>query len=259
MLKHRIIPVILWNGKQAVQSVQFKRPHRNVGSMMQHIRIMETRNIDELIILDVNATIERRKPLFNEIKEFTKELFCPVTIGGGITELDDVSRLIQECGADKIAINTAIQKSDTLIDKIANRFGSQAIVAAIDDKANYAFNPYNWNAKSIVKTEDLAVYFTKLGAGEILLTSVNQNGTMKGYDTEILEKVSDAVDIPVIINGGCGKPLDMVAGIACGAAAVAASSLFLFTEHTPRSCAKALQEAGLPVRMDEQNYTARQA
>lgn len=220
--------------------------------MMQHIRIMETRNIDELIILDVNATIYKKKPSFDEIKEFTKELFCPVTIGGGITNLDDIGKLIQECGADKVSLQSIIFDDATIIKKAATKYGSQAITVALDvwgTSQNYKITRKGatfWISTDLV---EYAKFLEQEGAGEILLTSVNNNGTFKGYDTEILEKVSDAVDIPVVINGGCGKPLDMVGAIACGASAVAASSLFLFTEHTPRSCAKALQEAGIPVRL----------
>lgn len=248
MLKHRIIPILLWNGKQVVQSVQFKRPHRNVGSMMQHIRIMETRNIDELIILDVNATIEKRKPLFNEIKEFTKELFCPVTIGGGITELDDIKRLIQDCGADKVSIKTVANNDCSFIKDASNKFGSQAIVFAIDTFIDpYNKNHYGWAG---IPIGILSSVSASLGAGELLITSTDNNGTKKGYDTDLTKKIASLVDIPIIINGGCGHPDHMIEAINAGADAVAASSLFLFTDWTPRTCAKALQEAGIPVRSD---------
>lgn len=224
MLKHRIIPILLWDGIQVVQSVQFKRPHRPVGSMMQYIKVMETRNIDELIILDVNATIEKRKPKFEEIKEFTKELFCPVTIGGGITELDDIGRLIRECGADKVAIRT----NQFLVYDAVHKFGAQAIVSAID------IYPYHC--------------FTKNVAGELLITSVLNNGAMIGYQLNLIDWAKD-YNVPIIINGGCGTPQHMIEAIKCGASAVAASSMFLFTDHTPRSCARALHAAGIPVRL----------
>lgn len=253
MLKHRIIPVLLWNGKQVVQTTQFKRPHRNVGSMMQHIRVMETRNIDELIILDIEATSKQRKPLFDEIKEFTKELFCPVTIGGGITSLDDIGKLIQECGADKVAINSHIWDDDKFLYAAANKYGAQAIVAALDIFTTSENNKITRKCGHMWSTGDIKVasqWLQQNGAGEILLTSISNNGMQCGYECELIEKVTDAVDIPVIANGGCGKPLDMLGAIAYGASAVAASSMFLFTDHTPKTCAKVLHEAGLAVRLD---------
>lgn len=252
-LKHRIIPILLWNGKQVVQSVQFQRPHRNVGSMMQHIRVMETRNIDELIILDVNATIEKRKPLFDEIKEFTKELFCPVTIGGGITELDDIKRLIQDCGADKVTIKNSFNINPNFIREASNKFGSQAIVFAIDGYKsvyNSDTNLMGYFGYAGIPVSILSSVCGGLGAGEILLTSIDNNGIRESYDLNLLKRAVTYTTIPIIINGGCGHPSHMVDAINAGADAVAASSMFLFTEHTPKTCAKALQEAGIPVRSD---------
>lgn len=224
MLKHRIIPILLWDGKQCVQSVKFQRPHRPVGSMMQHIKIMERRNIDELIILDVNATIEKRKPLFDEIKEFTSQLYCPVTYGGGITELKDIELLLK-AGADKVAIKHRYN----LINVATEKFGRQCIVKSVDSNG-------------------LWFEAVEQGAGEILLTSMDNNGTMKGYDENLLIFYRH-LNIPIIINGGCGNPQHMIEAIQAGASAVAASTMFLFSSTTPRDCAEALHAAGIPVRL----------
>lgn len=243
MLKHRIIPVLLWDGDQVVQSVQFKRPHRKCGSMQQHIRVMETRNIDEIIILDVDATPVGREPLFDKIKEYASQLFCPVTYGGGITKLEHVDKLIKECGIDKVSINNYYY----LISKVANKYGSQAIVASVD----HAFGNPQYEIYNIPLTiEGACRQFEQMGAGEVLLTDMDCNGRMKGYHTGLIHAINRNVKIPIVANGGCGKPEHMISAIENGANAVAASSMFLFTEHTPRSCARALQEAGVPVRLD---------
>jgi cyclase len=221
--------------------------------MMQNIRTMETRNIDEIIILDVNATPEKRPPLFEEIKEFTKELYCPVTIGGGIYTLDDVGRLIQHCGADKVAICTAALHDPQLIENAAHKYGSQAIVGVINVlrfNGNYA--TCSGDSSNILDTSPIGygLALEELGVGEILLSSILNNGLFVGYDTELIEQMSDVTKVPIIANGGCGKPLDMVGAIAHGASAAAASSMFLFTHWTPKDCARELQEAGLPARVE---------
>lgn len=228
MLKKRIIPILLWDGKQCVQTTKFQRPYRPVGSMMQHIEVMESRNIDELIILDIVATAEGRKPLFNEIKEFTSKLFCPVTIGGGISELDDIKRLIQDCGADKVAMKT---NYDKLAMGAIEKFGAQAIVQVIDT-GKYLVNYYDHNA------------------GELLITQIDRNGTQEGYNLDILKHIHKYWGTPVIINGGCGKPEHMKQAFDAGASACGASSMFLFTEHTPKSVARKLAEWHVEVRLD---------
>lgn len=249
MLKHRIIPILLFNEKlQVVQTTQFKRPYRPVGSLRQHIKVMESRNIDEIILLDIEATSQRREPNFEAIKEFASELFCPVSYGGGISNIDHIGRLIQDCGVDKVAVKT----NTKVMEDTANKYGSQAVVGVIDFDENEAEdgdgNPSRF--VGICSINLYVKYLIKQGCGEILLTSINKNGTLKGYDLLLIQDICKEISIPVIANGGCYDWLCMKHAIEVGASAVAASTMFLHTDTTPRDCARALHEAGVPVRLD---------
>lgn len=214
---------------------------------MQHIEVMESRDIDELIILDIVATTEKRKPLFNEIKEFTSKLFCPVTIGGGISELDDIKRLIHDCGADKVSIKTNF----SLVYSAAKKFGSQAVVYSLDIYDEKIHGVPSRVASKIWTNKWVKVIENE-GAGEILFTDINQNGCQMGYSCGTIKRLSKATTLPIIANGGCGTAEHMKDAFNAGASACAASSMFLFTEWTPRACAKALHnEWGVSVRLDE--------
>lgn len=233
MLKNRIITTLLWDGMQCVKPVSFERPYRKLGTMEQYIRVIETRNIDELILIDIEATPKGRPPNYVKLRQFCDNLYCPVTYGGGIRTLDDI-RMALENGADKVAIKT----EHNLLDRAAEKFGSQAIVAVMDVDSD-------WEEEVGL----IACNYELKGAGEILLTNTQLDGTMEGYDLKLIEFVSQALDIPVIANGGCGEPVHMLQALDAGADAVAAGSMFLYTEHTPRSCAEALTEWGCDVRL----------
>lgn len=250
-LKHRIIPIILTQGAFfAVQTTKFQRPARMIGTTLQLIENMEKRNVDELIILDIDGRIVKNKE-WDKLKNLTKNLFCPLTFGGGISTLDDIKRLIQDCGIDKVSIRTNF----SLIYSVARTFGSQAIVYSADvyraekdntkycirglsDRMNKRFDMFKW-----------LKLIEKQGAGEILLTDVNQNGTYQGYNEKLIWRVSKELKIPIIANGGCGSISDMEKAIKAGASAVAASSLFALRNVTPLDCARGLQEAGLAARV----------
>jgi cyclase len=252
MLKIRVIPVLLWDGKQAVQSVNFKRPHRPVGSMMQHIENMENRNIDELIILDVEATIERREPFYTEIQEYTSKLFCPLTVGGGINKLDQIEKLLKS-GADKVAINTALYSDNDFIYNAARKFGSQCIVASINSVYDHGVNVIcnsDGTQTQGIQTRHVCKYAEELGCGEILLTDVWANGTLQGYNTDLIFECSYDIGIPVIGYGGAGTLQHMVAALRAGANAVASSSMFMFKDITPKDVSKHLIKEGFPARID---------
>lgn len=235
MLKNRIIPTLLYNSNlQCVKPVSFQRPYRILGPLMQYIKVIEKRNVDELIILDVCASVEGpRPPLAKEISEFTKNIFCPCTIGGGIRSLDDISELM-DSGADKVAIKT----NYGLTYRAARKFGSQAIVGVVDCTKEYEID--HWL--------NLATVFKVEGAGEILLTDCSKDGTLSGYNLDLIRSVANAVGVPVIASGGCGSPSDMALALDAGASAVAAGSMFLYTETTPKDCADYLHERGYNVR-----------
>lgn len=248
MLKHRVIPIILMDGAFfAVQTTKFQRPVRNIGTTLQYIENMEKRNIDELILLDINGRIVKSKEYF-KIKNLTKNLFCPLTFGGGISTLDDIKILIQECGIDKVVLRTA----SSLIYSAARQFGSQAIVYSCD--VSWKNNMYSiFNIPRRINKRFTVSKWAKLiekeGAGEILLTDTDKNGTFNGYNQELIKIVSKHISIPVIANGGCGSVFDMISAIENGSSAVAASSMFALRGVTPQDCARALQEAGLAARV----------
>lgn len=230
MLKKRIITTLLFDETmQIVKPVAFNRPYRRLGTMMQYIRVIENRNVDELIMIDITATEQKRKPNFEKLREFTTHIFAPVVYGGGISSLDDIRDALNS-GADKVAIKTMHE----LIKPASRKFGSQAIVGVV----NTYWTGWAW-----------AKYCEGQGAGEILLTDTNKDGRMNGYNIKMIKNTVENVSIPVIANGGCSSPYDMKEALDCGASAVAAGSLFLFTEHTPRSCAKYLSEKGYEVRV----------
>jgi len=245
MLKHRIVPVLLWDGNQCVKPISFQRPYRKLGSMLQYVKVMEKRNVDELIILDICATETNRGPLCKEISEYTSNLFCPCTIGGGIRSLDDI-HLLLEHGADKVAIKTMALNLG-FVSEASKKFGSQAIVAVVD-VPSYETHPFVVTNCVV----DHCKLLEEWGAGEILLTDTQREGTMNGYNINIIRAVTDAVHIPVIANGGCGEPIDMVKAIRAGASAVAAGSMFLYTQVTPKDCAEFLYNVGIPVRLHTQ-------
>jgi imidazole glycerol-phosphate synthase subunit HisF len=212
--------------------------------MMQFIENMERRNVDELIIIDVNATLEKRKPSYADINLFTRNLFCPISYGGGITHLDDIKRLIQDCGIDKVGIKSKF----SLIYSAARKFGSQSVIYAADfNNKNIEYIPKKLNWKNWLKT------IQNEGAGEILLTDMNKNGLSQGYNYKLIKEASKMVSIPIIANGGCGNSIHMVEAIKNGASAVAASTMFLFSDTTPSMCARILNNHGVPVRLDGQH------
>lgn len=232
MLKTRIIPVLLWDHVAACKPVKFKRPYRRVGSMMQNIKVLNDRNIDELYIIDISGNNE---PAYDKIKEFTSECFMPVTVGGGIQNAGHIEKLLKS-GADKVLVS---DMSFPEMNECAKQFGSQCIVKHI------VYNEYGQQyIKYTAKTAQ------DEGAGEILLTCVNKDGTFEGYDLDTIKDVSSYVRIPVVANGGCASPQDMVDAINAGAHGVAASSIFLYTEYTPLDCAKALWQNNIPARVE---------
>lgn len=233
MLKKRIIPTLLWDGVQCVKPVAFQRPYRKLGSMEQYIQVMERRNIDELILIDIEATPNKRKPNFVKLRQFCDNLYCPVTYGGGISSLDDISAALNN-GADKVVIKSA---PINILEKAVHKFGAQAIVAVLD---------VVWCEQYKILAID---YLQEIGVGEIIITDATLDGTMNGYNGDMIEEAVQRSKVPIIANGGCGSPEHMAAALDAGASAVAAGSMFLYTEETPKSCAKYLSERGYDVRV----------
>ena len=246
-LAARIIPTLLVRGEQLVKGRQFNS-WRVVGHAMQAARVHAARQCDELILLDISATPEGRGPDLALVEKLASECFMPLTVGGGVRSVEDVRSLLR-AGADKVAIGTAAYEVPDVVFDCGEYFGNQAIVYALDvmggntvmfhcGKHGYSHDPVY-----------CAQWAERNCAGEILLTSIDREGTMEGYDIDLIRAVSEAVSIPVVAHGGCSGPDDMIAAIKAGASAVAAGALFQFSDWTPRSCAEHLARAGIETRI----------
>lgn len=252
MPKIRVMPTLLFKDLGLVKGVRFDS-WRRVGSAMQTIKVYNMREVDELVFLDITATRDGRRPDFETVDELADECFMPLTAGGGVRTVEDVRRLLQ-VGADKVCINTAAVEKPALITEIAERFGSQCVVVSIDarrhpDGRDEAFT-YSGTVGTGCDAVALAKEAERLGAGEILLTSIDRDGTMTGYDVEMTRRVSEAVSIPVIASGGAGSYAHMAEVLREGrASAVAAASIFHFTEQTPVEAKRYLLAQGFPVRL----------
>lgn len=250
--KIRVIPTLLYKDVGLVKGVGFNS-WRRVGSAMQAIKVYNIREVDELILLDITATREGRSPDFTMVDELADECFMPLTVGGGVRTIDDVQKLLR-FGADKVALNTAAVENPELIRQIAQRFGTQCVVVSIDARrtsdgsyevfTNSGANPTGQDPVSLART------VASLGAGEILLTAIDRDGTMEGYDIELIKRVSDAVNIPVIASGGAGCYEHMAQVLRqTKASAIAAASMFHFTHQTPLEAKRYLWERGFNVRL----------
>lgn len=252
LLKLRVMPTILYNGCELVKGVKFDS-WRCVGSVMQSVKVYNMRDVDELVFLDIQATTEHRKPDFKLIDEMADECFMPLTVGGGITTLKDVETLFN-VGADKIVINTQAHSNPDIVQQISEEFGSQCAVISIDVRKKFDGNYEIFTHSGTYATRKDPVVFAqemeRRGAGEILLTSIDLDGTMSGYDIYLIKKVSDTVTIPVIASGGAGDYSDMLQVITQGgASAVAAASIFHFTHQTPLEAKKYLAQYGVKIRL----------
>lgn len=250
MLKTRVIPTLLWKNIGLVKGISFDS-WRIVGTVLPSIKVYNTRLVDELIIVDILATKDGSELDLQALKDFSAECFVPLTVGGGIKNIEDVRNILC-AGADKVSVNSALFETPELVTEIATKFGSQCIVASIDvmkvdDKYEcYSHSGTKPTGKEVVQW---AKYLESLGAGEILITSIENDGTMNGYDLELIKKVASAVKIPVIASGGAGNYEDMYKALNEGkASAVAAASIFHFTQQTPLEAKKYLASKNIPIR-----------
>ena len=228
MLATRIIPTLLYKDGLLVKGEGFKSD-RVVGNALQAARIHAMRSVDELVMLDVGDG----EPNYEMIRKLTDNCFTPVTVGGGIKSVEDVQKLLN-AGADKVCIRHPYCQ---LIGETQHKFGSQAITVSLED-----------NEMGVCVLRVIARGIEYVGAGEILLQSVERDGTMKGYDLELIKAVSESVSIPVVASGGCSGYEDMYNAIEAGASAVAVGALFLFTDCTPKGAAEYLSGRGVEVR-----------
>lgn len=248
MLKTRVIPVLTIKGGRLVKSVRFA-DYRNIGSYISAVRVFNARDVDELIFLNLDAGATGIEPRL--LKEVTKECFMPVTLGGGVRSLEDI-QLLLSCGADKVSINTAALENPDLIRTGAQRFGSQCIVVSIDAKRignRYEVFTHGRQQGTGKEVVEWAKDVQARGAGEILLTSIDNDGVMEGYDLALIQAVTSAVAIPVVASGGAGTASHCVFALQKGATAVAMASIFQYTQTTPSLIKEELARFGFPVRI----------
>lgn len=255
MLKVRIIPTLLWKNFGLVKGAGFNS-WRRVGPVLPAVKVYNARDVDELVLVDIMASQEKAEPDYDSVRDFAEECFVPFTVGGGISRLDQIQNLLR-AGADKITINTSAYCNAQLINDAAKRFGAQCIVASIDvrrmsDGRHLCFS-HSGTVATDRRPDEWARELVDRGAGEILITSIDRDGGMQGYDLRLIKMVVNAVNVPVIASGGAGNYEHMRQAIQeAGASAVAAASMFHFTEQTPAEAKKYLASTGIPVR---QNYT----
>lgn len=250
MLKIRIIPVLLYSGHSLVKSIGFE-DHRRVGTPLQAIRVYNFRSVDELVFLDIAAAAEKRIPDTSLIDELADHCSTPFAVGGGIRSVDHVRELLR-VGADKVIVNTGFVQRPGLAGEISARFGRQCLVVSIDARrveGGYRCYVDGGREKTLWDPVELARLAEREGAGEILLTSIDNDGRMAGYDLDLVSAVSSAVSIPVIVSGGAGQVEDFEAALVAGASALSAASIFHFTEITPLNVKQFLAGRGRPVRL----------
>lgn len=231
---------------------------RDAGNPAELAEAYDREGADELVVLDISASREGRSTWMDTVYRVARNLFIPLTVGGGVKSADDARRLL-EVGADKVAVNTAAVENPGLLEELAARFGRQAIVIAIDARRTVGLDAdprwtvltYGGSRETGLDALEWARQAESSGAGEILLTSMDADGTQDGFDCELTCKVSQAVRIPVIASGGAGKPEDFARVFLRGAAdAALAASIFHFRQHTIRSLKSYLKSQGVPVRID---------
>ncbi len=254
-LAKRIIPCLDVDKGRVVKGVRFV-DIVDAGDPVEVARAYDEQGADELVFLDITASHERRDTMVHVVEEVASQVFIPLTVGGGIRELEDIRRMLN-AGADKVAINTAAINNPEFVRQAAERFGSQCIVVAIDAKQVENCGKPRWEIYTHggrnptgIDAVEWARRMVRLGAGEILLTSMDRDGTKDGYDLPLTRAVSEAVTIPVIASGGVGTLRHLAEGIAEGKAdAVLAASIFHYGEYTVGEAKRYLAERGIEVRL----------
>ena len=252
MLKKRIIPCLDVKDGRVVKGINFVNL-KDAGDPVEQAKIYDKGGADEICFLDITASSENRKILLEKVRETAKSCFVPLTVGGGVSSVDDIKHLLL-AGADKVSINTAAVKNHNLINESSTRFGSQCIVIAIDVKkiSNNKWEVFTHGGRNPTGID--VIKYAKIvesnGAGEILLTSMDRDGTKIGYDIELLKTVSNLVSIPVIASGGAGNLDHLYDGFKLGfASAVLAASIFHYGNYSILQAKKYLSDKNIPIRL----------
>jgi cyclase len=250
VLTRRIIPCLDVKDGRVVKGINFLQL-RDAGDPVEQAAAYDAQGADEVCFLDISASPDGRGTLVDVVARTADQVFAPLTVGGGVRSVADAERLL-EAGADKIAVNTAALRHPQLVADIAARFGNQALVVAVDARRrpDGGWEVFSHGGRTPEGKDALAWcrQVAELGAGELLVTSMDRDGTRQGYDLELIRQVAAAVTIPVIASGGVGQLADLADGLTAGADAVLAASIFHFGEHTIGDAKRFLAGRGLPVR-----------
>lgn len=230
MLKHRVIPCLLLRNGGLVKTVKFGG-HKYVGDPINAIRIFNDKEVDELMVLDITASKEKREPDYALIEQFAGECFMPLTYGGGIRNMEQAQRLFNS-GIEKICLQTAALKDLSLVKSLSEKWGSSSILVSVDVKRNWLDQPKLYAAAVgetlDTKWTDFMLDAVNAGAGEIVLNAVDKDGTMKGMDTALINEASSMLPVPLVAIGGAGSLADIKAAVEAGASAVSAGAFFVF-------------------------------
>ena len=251
MLKNRIIPCLDVKNGRVVKGINFV-DLKDAGDPTEQAKIYSDGGADEICFLDITASNENRDIIYEIVEKTSKKCFVPLTVGGGIRSVEDINKLLN-CGADKVSINTAAVENSKVVSDSSKKFGSQCIVVAIDAKKNgdkWEVFTHGGRSNSGIDALNYARQMEENGAGELLVTSMDRDGTEIGYDIDLISKISTQVNIPVIASGGVGNLDHLVDGIKLGkASAVLAASIFHYGKHSIKEAKDYLDSKGIPVRI----------
>ena len=250
MLKNRIIPCLDVKNGRVVKGINFI-DLKDAGDPVEQAKIYSDGGADEICFLDITASNENRDTIYNVVNKTSKKCFVPLTVGGGVRSVEDINKLLN-CGADKVSINTAAVQNAKVVEDSSRKFGSQCIVVAIDAKrkdGDWEIFTHGGRNPTGINALEFASKMEKSGAGELLVTSMDKDGTQSGYDIELMQRISSMVNIPVIASGGVGTLDHLVDGIHSGASAVLAASIFHYGTYSINEAKQYLASKQIPVRI----------
>ncbi len=250
MLKNRIIPCLDVKNGRIVKGINFV-DLKDAGDPVEQAKIYSDGGADEICFLDITASNENRDIIYDVVEKTSKKCFVPLTVGGGIKSVEDINKLLN-VGADKVSINTAAVQNSKIVSDSSKKFGSQCIVVAIDAKKNgdkWEVFTHGGRNNSGIDALEHAKQMEENGAGELLVTSMDKDGTQLGYDIELIQKISSMINIPVIASGGVGTLDHLVRGIKSGASAVLAASIFHYGTYSINQAKEYLASKDIPVRI----------
>ena len=250
MLKNRIIPCLDVKNGRVVKGINFV-DLKDAGDPVEQAKIYSDGGADEICFLDITASNENRDTIYDVVERTSKNCFVPLTVGGGVRSVEDINKLLN-CGADKVSINTAAVQNSKVVEESSKKFGSQCIVVAIDAKKNgenWEIFTHGGRNSTGINAIEFALKMENCGAGELLVTSMDKDGTQSGYDIELMKIISSNVNIPVIASGGVGTLDHLAEGIKSGASAVLAASIFHYGTYSVKEAKQYLASKDIAVRI----------